>query len=45
MPFMCISVIEGEGTVCADGGNGVGIGFASTHILLHLRLLQPALYG
>lgn len=21
-PFMCISVIEGEGTVCADGGNG-----------------------
>ena len=22
-PFMCVSVIEGEGTVCADGGNGV----------------------
>ena len=22
-PFMCVSVIEGEGSVCADGGNGV----------------------
>lgn len=21
-PFMCVSVIEGEGTVCADGGKG-----------------------
>ena len=39
-PFMCVSVIEGEGTVCADGGNGV-----EHRICKGSHFVAPALSG